>query len=250
MMKKRTKTLKGMTLIEILISLAIFAMLSLVLVRVGTLVDRTNKATEQLNRRVTAESPAASAQDTAAFVYQYNPDGTVKLDASGNPMQKAVQNEGRSDIHVSIDDAAGNPINVNVKTKKAYKSTEYVDKNVTAEVDIQAEIYNTKTLVEDDSKLYDANGMNKEHNLRFADVKTYVTLSPITFTMSVSTDGVVVETENGFEITGVDTWVSSDTTVATVDSDGMVKPVGAGNCVIEGKKGSGVLYQCNVSVSN
>ena len=59
-MKKVNKKLKGMTLIEMIISIAIFAIMGGLLILVGTHIDATNRATNVLKNKVSAESPYAA----------------------------------------------------------------------------------------------------------------------------------------------------------------------------------------------
>lgn len=59
-MKKVNKKLKGMTLVEMIISLAIFAIMGGLLVLVGTHIDATNRATNVLKNKVSIESPYAA----------------------------------------------------------------------------------------------------------------------------------------------------------------------------------------------
>lgn len=59
-MKKSRKKLKGMTLIEMIISIAIFAIMGGLLVLVGTHIDNTTKATNNLKNKIVVESPYAA----------------------------------------------------------------------------------------------------------------------------------------------------------------------------------------------
>ena len=61
-MKKNKKSLKGMTLVEVLVSLAVFAMLSGVLLGYGAYVDKTSKATRTMKNKVVEEAHYASAR--------------------------------------------------------------------------------------------------------------------------------------------------------------------------------------------
>ena len=75
-MKKK----KGMTLMEIIVSCAIYAMFSLLICEVMTLVNSTMKATNQLNRRLSYESKNADnlvtteTQRTRDVFYQIHYD--------------------------------------------------------------------------------------------------------------------------------------------------------------------------------
>lgn len=59
-MKKTKKSLKGMTLYEMIISIAIFAIMCLILVGVGVHIDRTTKATNNMKSKLTTESQFAA----------------------------------------------------------------------------------------------------------------------------------------------------------------------------------------------
>ena len=59
-MKKRNKKVKGMTLVEMIISIAIFAMMGGLLILVGTHIDAKNKATNDMKLKISKESPYAA----------------------------------------------------------------------------------------------------------------------------------------------------------------------------------------------
>lgn len=93
-MKNKRKTLKGMTLMEIIISLAILAVLTLILVQTSTVIDTYIKSTKNINQKVTAQAPVAemgyvagaSAVPTSAtpevFVnWKGNAGATIAMDA-------------------------------------------------------------------------------------------------------------------------------------------------------------------------
>lgn len=62
-MKKNKRKLKGMTLVEMIISLAIFAIMGAVLVMVGMHVDNTTRATTTLKGNIALESPYAANRE-------------------------------------------------------------------------------------------------------------------------------------------------------------------------------------------
>lgn len=62
-MKKFVKKLRGMTLVEIIIALAVFAMLSMILVTLGSAAEKHSRAARSLNSRVAVEGPIAEAQN-------------------------------------------------------------------------------------------------------------------------------------------------------------------------------------------
>lgn len=70
MKAKRKTTRKGMTLIEVLIALVIFGMLSSVMVSIGLSIDKTLRATTNLNERVADEAPLMETLNTAQTVME------------------------------------------------------------------------------------------------------------------------------------------------------------------------------------
>lgn len=57
---KIKKNLKGMTLYEMIIAIAIFAIMTGILVGVGNHIDKTNRTTRNLKSRIVRESPYAA----------------------------------------------------------------------------------------------------------------------------------------------------------------------------------------------
>lgn len=91
-MKKK----KGMTLMEIIVSCAIYAMFSLLICEVMTLVNSTMKATNQLNRRLSYESK--------------NADNMVTTETSGNrtiSYQITYNDTGLKYVRVNPNDTTG-----------------------------------------------------------------------------------------------------------------------------------------------
>ena len=56
---KTKRKLKGMTLMEVVVSLAVYAVIGLLIAEIMTLVNATMKATNQLNRRLSYEAKFA-----------------------------------------------------------------------------------------------------------------------------------------------------------------------------------------------
>lgn len=91
-MKKLKRNLRGMTLVEIIISLAVFAMLGIILVMVGKSVEEHSRAAHHLNNKIVVEGPIAEAQkNDSAFLL--NDEIEIKVakaqkttDANGNVM--------------------------------------------------------------------------------------------------------------------------------------------------------------------
>lgn len=60
---KKKKKLKGMTLIEIIVAIAVFAMISLILVMLGSAVSSQRRSAIHVNRKVAVQGPIAEAQN-------------------------------------------------------------------------------------------------------------------------------------------------------------------------------------------
>lgn len=76
-MRKSKKNLKGMTLYEIIIALAVFALMARILVGVGVSIDRTTRSTNNLKSKIVAEKPYAANK--------------VLTDPSGNSVASAEE---------------------------------------------------------------------------------------------------------------------------------------------------------------
>jgi prepilin-type N-terminal cleavage/methylation domain-containing protein len=63
-MKKLNKKLKGMTLVEIIVSLAIFAMFAMILVMLGNSVEKNSREANKLNKKVAVNGPVAEMQNS------------------------------------------------------------------------------------------------------------------------------------------------------------------------------------------
>lgn len=240
---KRKKTKKGMTLIEIIISLAIFSMLGVVLVQAGTLVDRTNKATSRLNKKVNAQSPYAASQNTE--YHQYDTDGNLMYDGSGNPIYGTLSYV-NMDIEVYIDENNdGVADDVSVKYKKADGSEE--TKVEPAKHLTTAKRYTTEDLVINRSNIYDPNGPNKNHNLKFAVFDNENDLGNITMAVGDPAHTISVVDSYGYTVSGL-TWSSTDPSVASVSATGQVTANGSGTCTIIAVK-NGMQYKTTVTVS-
>ena len=96
-MKKRKKNLKGMTLVEMIISIAIFAIMGGVLVLIGTHIDNTSRATNNLKNKITKQSPYA-ANHITSFSYEA---GSSELPSSDLDITVSVNDAG--DYYTYID---------------------------------------------------------------------------------------------------------------------------------------------------
>ena len=149
-MKKNKKSLKGMTLIEVLVSLAVFAMLSAILLGYGAYVDSTSKATRTMKNKVVEEAHyAASRRKEYSDGVSYQPLDSVTA-------QITITMDGQSGTFVPFidnDPTKGydndNPISYNdpstmfgveiYSTEKAYEQAlrekGYTDAEITAAKD-------------------------------------------------------------------------------------------------------------------
>lgn len=100
-MKKLKRKLSGMTLVEMIVALAVFAMLALILVTMGSAVEKNSRAAHNLNSRVAVNGPIAEAQNTndsflanENFVIQVANGKNRTTDANGNNVYKYVNIEG------------------------------------------------------------------------------------------------------------------------------------------------------------
>lgn len=89
-MKKSKKNLKGMTLIEIIVSLAILAIMSAVLLTIGQVVDATTRSSTNLKAKVNAEAPYA-AHRVNHYDSESNPGTTVPLPTTNIQVQVQLQ---------------------------------------------------------------------------------------------------------------------------------------------------------------
>lgn len=64
--KKSRRKKRGMTLVEVIISIAVMAVLALLLTTVGVTIDTYRKDTKARNDKIAVEGPAAEARDTSA----------------------------------------------------------------------------------------------------------------------------------------------------------------------------------------
>jgi len=166
-MKNNKTTLKGMTLVEMIIAIAIFAMLGAVLVGIGVVADNTSRATTNLKSKITAQSPYA-----ANHIANYVEYGT---DAAGNEVTQDVtlQSEKVMDINVKmiaegdytafVTDAAGDTT-VDASGVPMTQKIHYKD----PDQNIGVNKYNTKVVIENNLK---DSQYNKDLNLKFVDIQ-------------------------------------------------------------------------------
>lgn len=179
---KKRKKLKGMTLVEVIISMAIFSMLGVILLGIGRVVDNTTRASSKLSKKMTIQAPYAASksiikkdtdgdtvmdkfyyEDDAHNEYVVTPDNIevkVFFGDESNPTKVKVQKfELEADGKTVKRDAEGNPI----------KDGAPVDEEAMASMD--ANKYSTKKIVEGKSSIYDPNGPNADLNFQFIEIQ-------------------------------------------------------------------------------
>jgi prepilin-type N-terminal cleavage/methylation domain-containing protein len=65
--RKQKKAVKGMTLIEIIIAMVVFAVAALILAQVGTTVSNISQQTNHVNRKVSIEAPYAEGHKQITY---------------------------------------------------------------------------------------------------------------------------------------------------------------------------------------
>jgi prepilin-type N-terminal cleavage/methylation domain-containing protein len=90
--KSKKKTVKGMTLVEIIISLAVFVVAALLMVQVSETTVKLSRKANHMNRKVAVEAPIAEARPSDNTLVQANGDIRVSVKVGG----KTVQIKGKS----------------------------------------------------------------------------------------------------------------------------------------------------------
>jgi len=143
-MKKSKKKLKGMTLIEMIISIFIFAIMGGLLILIGTHIDATSKATNNLKNKVVVESPYAANHISQIGVDEHGDpeyldksemDITVKIHASGKYWVKEQTDADDPSKFEFVEKSYGNAdgdVVVNMKAEK-YSTEQLVTDGMTDE---------------------------------------------------------------------------------------------------------------------
>lgn len=82
---KKKRNLKGMTLVEIIISLFIFTLMALMMVRIASVSTNLTTNANHVNRKVTVQAPLAEMQNTDGTLTELQNDNlkiTVKVGAN------------------------------------------------------------------------------------------------------------------------------------------------------------------------
>ncbi len=139
---KKNKKLKGMTLYEMIIAIAIFAVMAGVLIGVGTHIDNTAKSTSDLKNKIVAESPYAANKiktNKETNAQLASEDITVNVRVTGQSGNAFIEDE-------------ADPANPKAKTISYNESNTNISFN--------AKKYGTAEVYHDDDDLHD--GINLE----------------------------------------------------------------------------------------
>lgn len=239
-MKK--KSLKGMTLAEVIISMAVFAMLGVILIKLGMVVDTTTKSSNRLNKRVAVQAPYAASRETQYDVLDAN--GKPVLDSDDKPVTAELDPDiTHIDIYIDNDgtDNKGDGTPDVVKVKK--KDGTLMDYN--SLTTIHGKHYSTADIVENNSEVYKASEVsNAKHHLQFIDVVERIDLD---FTMGPnSTEQIYIgEGADKKELENAEWTYSSDEdkNIATIDANGKITSYGSdGTCIALGESDNGNFY--------
>jgi prepilin-type N-terminal cleavage/methylation domain-containing protein len=156
-MKKNKKKVKGMTLVEMIISIAIFGIMGGLLILVGTHVDATSRAGNNLKNKVLNESPYA-----ANHVKTYM-DGEEEKDIPKSKM----------DIEIRIPDVEGKYYKTEDDGAGGTKEVEY-NYGPGIDVTLKTYKYDTEAVITKDMTDEQIEDMKKKANgklnLKFFDV--------------------------------------------------------------------------------
>lgn len=109
--KKTGKKLRGMTLVEMIIALAVFAMLGVILITASLSVEKQSRATQSLNEKVAVQGPIAEAQNSdGSNLIDTNYDITIQKTSSAGSITVHGKLYDTSGDLVAVTDAAGAPV--------------------------------------------------------------------------------------------------------------------------------------------
>lgn len=168
-MKKSKKKLKGMTLIEMIISIFIFALMGGLLILIGTHIDNTTKATNRLKNKIVVESP-----------YAANHVKKIGVDKSGADINLPST---ELDIVVEQDDISGKYYYQEKDTVTGKMVTKEAEYKKGDKVEMKADKYGTEDLVTDgmtpDQIKEFREGVNGGLNLEFIDIQPAAPATPL-----------------------------------------------------------------------
>lgn len=82
--KTKKKSLKGMTLVEIIISLAVVAIMTVLLVAAASAVNAYIRSSNNVNRKVSVQAPIAESGYTGSANELSTADSDIRITVNGN----------------------------------------------------------------------------------------------------------------------------------------------------------------------
>jgi prepilin-type N-terminal cleavage/methylation domain-containing protein len=241
----KQKTLKGMTLAEIIIAMAIFAMLGVILIKLGTIVDQTTKSSNRLNKRVAVQAPYAASKETT--YYLLDSDGKPVLDVNDNPVTADLKPDiSQVQVYIDLDGTDGNGDGIKdgngtpdvVKVKKRDGTEVNYDSLTT----LHGKHYSTKDIVVNKSEVYDSNDVsNTGHHLQFIEIVDRIELD-FSLGHSDSAQIYLVDEADGRVLENA-VWTYSDggEDIATIDDTGKITTYDKdGTCIAVGIADNGI----------
>lgn len=240
------KNLKGMTLVEIIVAMAIFAMLGVILVTLGSNVDISTRSANRLNKRVAIQAPYAASQDTEYSYETKDGDGNIIV-------TNAKLDPNLTNIEVFLD--SDNDNTPDVVSVKSGGSTS----DVNSDTKIYGSRFSTKDIVDNAAgkEVYDPNEVsNSEHHLQFINIIDRIEIEKsmaVGETFQITFDGPDDDGDGDpDQITPQNTvWNSTADAadIATIDASGKITAIGAGDCVYVGEADGGVKMTVILSVA-
>ena len=110
--KQKKKSLMGMTLVEVIISLAVVAVLTVLLVATATTINAYIKSANHVNKKTVVQAPIAESNYVGSANELSTADKDIKITVNGNVH---LVGKGYSVIDPSIDPDTGVGGNLNMK---------------------------------------------------------------------------------------------------------------------------------------
>ena len=107
---KKGKVLKGMTLIEVLIAVAIMGIMTLFLAKNASVIERYNASTTRLNKKIAYEAPLAETAQSSDYDAALIDDSvTIRVGYDSENLDKYTEIKGKAytteeDAHDYLDD--------------------------------------------------------------------------------------------------------------------------------------------------
>ncbi len=170
---KNKRKLKGMTLIEVLVALAVFAMLALVLLTYGVYVDSTRRATTNLKDKIVVEDHYAASKQKKYGIDNTDPANPVDKQLSGTDIEITIKAEG-SGSYYELKDKTKPELGLS-DTKKTYSNPQ---KELTGKYYSTKDVYTDGMTAEEITEM--ENKANGRLDLKFIDEIQEPTTAPTT----------------------------------------------------------------------